>query len=250
MAWIKIEINTPDKPEVIDLAEMLGISPNDALGSYVRLLCWADQNVADETDPVKGHHVDHAAGIRGFAEALIKVGWMKKHGELIYFHNFEKHNGDSAKRRASNSANRQRKRDANKPGPPYEPVVVTPPPERDKNIMPTTLKRRIALEKFLGRDATMRECQSLENVKTAMDKNPVVIDGKNVDPDNFIVDAIEKMGSDITHKGCVKYIEAVVDTCRTERRMPERKMRVESKESRRNGNKGQYHDPNFKLKIL
>jgi hypothetical protein len=104
-SWIKIEVITPDKPEVFQLAEILDIDPDAALGKLVRLWAWADQQTIDgnakcNAASVTKNAVDRITFIRGFADALIRVGWLAVEGETLIFPNFERHNGNSSKKRA------------------------------------------------------------------------------------------------------------------------------------------------------
>ena len=41
--WIKVEHTTPDKPEVVKLAGILGIDQDAVVGKLLRLWIWADQ---------------------------------------------------------------------------------------------------------------------------------------------------------------------------------------------------------------
>ncbi|EPO1283207.1 hypothetical protein ACT6KQ_004267, partial [Shigella flexneri] len=43
--WIKLEVITPDKPEIFRLAEILNIDPDAALGKVIRFWAWADQQM-------------------------------------------------------------------------------------------------------------------------------------------------------------------------------------------------------------
>lgn len=45
--WIKIEVVTPDKPEIYQLAEILAIDPDAVLGKLIRIWAWADQQTID-----------------------------------------------------------------------------------------------------------------------------------------------------------------------------------------------------------
>ncbi|STJ11641.1 Uncharacterised protein [Escherichia coli] len=45
--WIKLEVITPDKPEIFRLAEILNIDPDAALGKVIRFWAWADQQMID-----------------------------------------------------------------------------------------------------------------------------------------------------------------------------------------------------------
>ncbi len=104
-SWIKIEVITPDKPEVFQLAEILDIDPDAALGKLVRLWTWADQQTIDgnarsNAASVTKNAVDRITFIQGFADALIRVGWLAEEGGTLIFPNFERHNGNSSKKRA------------------------------------------------------------------------------------------------------------------------------------------------------
>ncbi|HDV0969774.1 TPA: hypothetical protein RHZ68_000076 [Escherichia coli] len=37
-SWIKVEVITPDKPEIFQIAEILGIDPDAVLGKLVRII--------------------------------------------------------------------------------------------------------------------------------------------------------------------------------------------------------------------
>ena len=104
-SWIKIEVITPDKPEVYQLAELLDIDPDAALGKLVRLWAWADQQTIDgnakcNAASVTKNAVDRITFVRGFADALIRVGWLAVEGDTLIFPKFERHNGNSSKKRA------------------------------------------------------------------------------------------------------------------------------------------------------
>lgn len=46
-SWIKVEVITPDKPEIFQIAEILNIDPDAVLGKLVRIWAWADQQTID-----------------------------------------------------------------------------------------------------------------------------------------------------------------------------------------------------------
>jgi hypothetical protein len=102
--WIKIEVVTPDKPEIDALAELLGASVNEVLGGLIRLWIWADQQTVDgNAASVTKSAIDRHSGVTGFADALLSpvVGWLSR-GENggFAFPNFNRHNGQTAKNRA------------------------------------------------------------------------------------------------------------------------------------------------------
>jgi len=102
--WIKIEVVTPDKPEIDAIAELLGASVNEVLGGLIRLWIWADQQTVDgNAVGVTKSAIDRHSGVAGFADALLSpgVGWLSR-GENggFAFPNFSRHNGQTAKNRA------------------------------------------------------------------------------------------------------------------------------------------------------
>ncbi|MEQ9832143.1 DnaT-like ssDNA-binding domain-containing protein [Pectobacterium versatile] len=102
--WIKVEVITPDKPEIYQLAEILSIDPDSVLGKLIRLWSWADQQTIDgnangNATSVTKNAIDRITFFPGFADALLQVGWLKAEGNTLMFPNFERHNGKSSKKR-------------------------------------------------------------------------------------------------------------------------------------------------------
>lgn len=103
--WIKIEVVTPDKPEIYQLAEILAIDPDAVLGKLIRIWAWADQQTIDgnansNAASVTKSAIDRIGFMPGFADALIQVGWLRFDGSILIFPNFDRHNGKSSKKRA------------------------------------------------------------------------------------------------------------------------------------------------------
>jgi hypothetical protein len=102
--WIKLEKHTPEKPEVLRLARLLGVSRDDAFGKAVRFWLWLDGvSVDGRVDGLASTDVDAVIGTAGFSSAMKEVGWMAfdDHEGSITVPNFSRHNGVSAKGRAS-----------------------------------------------------------------------------------------------------------------------------------------------------
>ncbi|WP_254865027.1 hypothetical protein [Serratia marcescens] len=102
--WIKIEVVTPDKPEIYQLAEILAIDPDAVLGKLIRIWAWADQQTIDgnansNAASVTKSAIDRIGFMPGFADALIQVGWLRFDGSILIFPNFDRHNGKSSKKR-------------------------------------------------------------------------------------------------------------------------------------------------------
>ncbi|ATA23506.1 hypothetical protein BIY26_09350 [Brenneria goodwinii] len=102
--WIKVEVITPDKPEIYQLAEILNIDPDSVLGKLIRIWAWADQQTIDgnancNAASVTKNAIDRIAFLPGFADALLQVGWLRNEGNTLVFPNFDRHNGKSSKKR-------------------------------------------------------------------------------------------------------------------------------------------------------
>ena len=88
--WIKIEHTTPDKQEVYQMADTLGIDPDAVSGKLLRIWIWADQNTADGQVFVRNLSVlDRVTHCAGFGEAMVKVGWLRMRNESYEFSNFK-----------------------------------------------------------------------------------------------------------------------------------------------------------------
>ena len=103
MAWLKVEVQTPDKPEVFDIADQLGIDPDAAFGKCFRIWSWFDAHTTNGKPNgvgVSDSLLDRVAGVSGFAKAMYSAGWLEYDGECYGMVNFDVHNGESAKQRA------------------------------------------------------------------------------------------------------------------------------------------------------
>lgn len=105
--WIKVEITSSQKIEVLTIADILDIDEHMVFGKLVILWCWADANTVDgHADNVTKRMVDRVVSHKGFADALLdtRVGWLKEDGkDGVFFPNFDRHNGKGAKKRATDA---------------------------------------------------------------------------------------------------------------------------------------------------
>lgn len=114
--WIKIDRDLPHKPEVMRLAEILGVDELQVVGHLVLFWSWCDANMSLECPDVKGtkRGLNRAACHEGMVDALIEVGWLQvvQDGahERYRIPNFERHLSKSAKTRALDQQKKQRKR--------------------------------------------------------------------------------------------------------------------------------------------
>lgn len=100
--WIKMECCTPEKSEVLAVTARLGWDDADlTVGKLFRLWRWFDQHTADgNADGVTSALLDRIVGVTGFCEALTQVGWLCVNECGISLPNFDRHNGNTAKKRA------------------------------------------------------------------------------------------------------------------------------------------------------
>jgi hypothetical protein len=100
--WIKIESALPNKPEVMQLATILGIDEMAVVGHLTLFWSWVDQNLSGHCPVAIGtlSGLDRRAGREGFAQAMIDVGWLHFDAGKISIPNYEDHLSQSAKQRA------------------------------------------------------------------------------------------------------------------------------------------------------
>lgn len=125
--WIKLELTTPDKPEILAIAETLKIAPEHALGCVLRVWIWADQQSKNgDALRVTDVTLDRIACYAGVTQALCDVGWARKLSTGYALVNFDRHNGKTAKNRALTKQRMQRFRDAD--------VTRKPSPEKRREL--------------------------------------------------------------------------------------------------------------------
>jgi hypothetical protein len=128
MGWIKCDHDLWDKPEVIQIAECLGVSENEVVGALLKVWVWADKHTENGNAPsVTKTFLNRYSGVTNFAECMEKVGWLSSENGGICIPNFERHNGEGTKKRIQNAA-RQAKFKGQKEG--NEKVTHEALPER------------------------------------------------------------------------------------------------------------------------
>jgi hypothetical protein len=114
--WIKIERDLPHKPEVMRMAESLGIDELQVVGHLVLFWSWCDANMSLDCPDVIGtkRGLDRASCRDGMVDALLSVGWLElvtDFGQECYrIPNFERHLSKSAKTRATEQRKKQQQR--------------------------------------------------------------------------------------------------------------------------------------------
>lgn len=132
--WIKIGVDTPNKPAIVRLAADCGCSRGDAFLAFFRLYSWLDEQTADGTLYADPEEVDAVARLQGTAASLAGSGWLTFYADgRLAVTNWNEHNGQSAKRRAMNAKYqtecRERRRNAGLPVRPCPPIRPKRPPD-------------------------------------------------------------------------------------------------------------------------
>jgi len=111
--WIKMRVNLDTDPAVFDIAAELGQDELSVVGRLWKLWSWADQHCLDgNAVGVTGVTLDRMVGVTGFAAALRKVGWLEGQDGALLFPNFDRHNGQTAKKRGLTAARVAKHRNA------------------------------------------------------------------------------------------------------------------------------------------
>lgn len=98
--WIKMRVNLDTDPAVFELAAELALDELSVVGRLWKVWAWADQHCVDgNAVGVTGVTLDRIVGVTGFAAALRKVGWLEGDDGLLVFPHFDRHNGQTAKKR-------------------------------------------------------------------------------------------------------------------------------------------------------
>lgn len=101
-----------DDPAVVTIALAMNMDPDEVVGKLLRVWAWAgDHTVTGKLRGVTQAHVDHAAGAKGFGEAMRAAGWLgiDDSGDVV-LPRFSKHNGKSAKKRLQDAKRASRYR--------------------------------------------------------------------------------------------------------------------------------------------
>ncbi len=102
--WLKINHSLLRSPKLKKLALLLGVDDDTALGCAVRWLMFIDEQTTDGNTELEPAVVDSVLGREGASEALISIGWaVTDLSHCMCATDFEKHCGDTAKKRSQNA---------------------------------------------------------------------------------------------------------------------------------------------------
>mgnify|MGYP003627777804 CR=1 FL=1 len=145
--WIKMRVNLTSDPAVIKVSRLLDCSEFKVVGLLHWLWGWADTHTEDgNAVGIDCVWINKQAGVEGFCEALVDVGWLEMHKDGITIPNFSSHNGASAKSRANGA-----RRAANFKAKKEETPIYNAPakPIRTKKVK-KTVRKTDEIEKLLA----------------------------------------------------------------------------------------------------
>ena len=110
--WIKMRADLRTHPKVVRIASALKADRLRVVGGLHAVWCLFDAHSIDGLlDGYTLEALDDLIGFPGFGAGMESVGWLEVDGDSLCTPRFDEHNGQSAKRRATET---QRKRDERK----------------------------------------------------------------------------------------------------------------------------------------
>lgn len=110
--WIKMRVDLIEDPAVIEISSDLNVDEYAVVGRLHKLWSWADRHcITGHAKSVTFVWINKYVDLPGFAECMLKVGWLEKKGSGIEFPKFDRHNGKSAKTRAEATERKRKERE-------------------------------------------------------------------------------------------------------------------------------------------
>jgi hypothetical protein len=111
--WIKMRADLHTHPKVVRMASALKADRLLIVGGLHAVWCLFDMH--SEDGMLSGYTtetVDELIGFKGFAWAMCAVQWLKSADEGLLLPEFDEHNGQSAKRRATETKRKRQERES------------------------------------------------------------------------------------------------------------------------------------------
>lgn len=110
--WIKMRTALAHDPAVIAMALDLDKGEFEIVGMLHHIWSWADSQSQDgHIKRVTPKWIDRFVHCDGFAKSMEMAKWLTINDEGIEFPNFDRHNGDSAKKRAEDAERKRKSRE-------------------------------------------------------------------------------------------------------------------------------------------
>ena len=113
--FIEWEKGLVRKPEILQIARILGCTPQHAAACCMMVWEWTEDVTVNGIIPgLTAADVSLAACVEGIGEAMLRAGWLVETGDAVVLPNWERHNGDPAKRRAMDAWRKRTQRRADR----------------------------------------------------------------------------------------------------------------------------------------
>ncbi len=111
MNWTMLDLELPENPKLVIIADEIRKDENTTLGLLVRYFCWLNKHFSSGTTQLSTKQVDKIMRQKNFANALIKVGWASLDEKGCFFvENFDAYNGESSVKRFKETQKKRRQR--------------------------------------------------------------------------------------------------------------------------------------------
>lgn len=198
--WMKIELDLPDKPEIYSIAGMVNKEPEFVVGALIKIWAWFDKHTVDgNAFGVTYSLPDRIAGVTGFGEAMMFVGWLEQNDKILSMPKFDRHTSQSAKTRALTSKRVEKTRNAN--------VTVNALPREEKRREDNNINKSGKREKLIPDDFTISDSvkdwaktKNYKNLEKHFDHFVNVSKAKGykyIDWDRAFMNAISKNWADV-----------------------------------------------------
>jgi hypothetical protein len=110
--WIKMRADLHTHPKVVRISSALKADRLRIVGGLHAVWCLFDAHSEDGS--LSGYTldaIDELIGFAGFSEAMCKVDWLSADPDGVALPEFDEHNGQSAKRRATETQRKRRERE-------------------------------------------------------------------------------------------------------------------------------------------
>ena len=117
--WIKMRGDLLTHPKVVRMVSALKADKLRVIGGLHAVWCLFDAHTTDgELEGYTSEALDDYLGWPGFGSAMIKIDWLQENGESLTAPRFAEHNGQSAKRRATETERKRLARELAEPSAP------------------------------------------------------------------------------------------------------------------------------------
>jgi hypothetical protein len=139
--WIKMRVDLADDPAVIAMAVQLQVSELLIVGALHKLWSWADRHTVDgHAKSVTMSWINRYIMLPGFAEAMLSTGWLEQKEDGIAIPHFDRHNGETGKKRAESTRRQQKYRNSSSQFSHKNSVTNASPEKRREDISTTPIK--------------------------------------------------------------------------------------------------------------